>query len=242
MIGRDAAQATQVRDVEITGPPIVRVADALVLGDRGDAAVRSVTFEIKRGEILGFGGVDGNGQLELAEALAGVRPLKSGSLEMPEAVYVPQDRQADGLALNMSIRENLFISAHSRPAFARGPFLKKSALTTWADSIRDRFGIKAASLDDPVSSLSGGNQQKVVVGRSLDENPSFLVVINPTRGLDFNATTFVQSQIRRVADAGAAVALFTTDHDELEALASRKVFLSSGSLHESLEESLVGGP
>lgn len=222
------------------GDPIVKVDRLAVLGDRGEQAVRDVTFDIRPGEIFGFGGVDGNGQVELAEALAGIRRAQSGIVEVPLATYVPQDRQVDGLAMEMSIRENLFITAHRRPEFNRGPFLRKSALRDWAESIRERFLIKAGSLSDPVSSLSGGNQQKVVVGRSLDETPSFLIVINPTRGLDFKATLFVQSEIRRAAEEGSAVALFSTDRDELEALSKKTAFLSRGSLHQTLESSLVG--
>lgn len=240
MIGREAGVSSPAPVGRGFGDVVVRAANLSVLGDRRELVIRSASFEIRAGEILGFGGVDGNGQVELAEALAGIRKF-GGDLATPEAVYVPQDRQRDGLALDMSIRDNLWISGHRRPELTRGPLLRRKALRAWAGGIRDQFGIKTENLGDPVSSLSGGNQQKVVVGRSLDQTPKLLVVVNPTRGLDFNATTFVQEQIRKAASEGAAVALFSTDRDELEALANRKVFLSNGTLHESLERSLVGG-
>jgi general nucleoside transport system ATP-binding protein len=219
--------------------PAIKAHNLTVLGDRGETAAENITFEIHSGEILGFGGVDGNGQVELAEALAGIRNYK-GELEKPVAVYVPQDRQTDGLALYMSIRDNLLIAGHQRPEFLKGPFLRNRALRDWAQQIKNQFNIKADDLSDPVSSLSGGNQQKVVVGRSLDQTPALLVVVNPTRGLDFNATAFVQDQIRKAAREGASVALFSTDRDELDALADRQLFMSKGRLHDSLESALVG--
>lgn len=221
------------------GPVVVKVSDLVVLGDRGEEAVRGVSFEIRRGEVLGIGGVDGNGQVELAEAICQIRKVRRGGVAAPRAVYVPQDRQQDGLALDLSIRENLWIAGHSRREFAAGPFLRLAPLRSWSEAIRQRFGIKADSLSSPVSSLSGGNQQKVVVGRSLDVTPQFLVVVNPTRGLDFNASAFVIGEIRRAASEGAAVALFSTDRDELAALADRQLSMSRGQLFESLEQSLV---
>ncbi len=217
----------------------VRASLLSVKGDRGEIAVRGISFEIAKGEILGFGGVDGNGQVELAEALAGVRPFQ-GDLRAPDAVYVPQDRQVDGLALGMSIQDNLWIAGHSRPELNRGPFLKLGSLKGWASGLVHRFSIKIGGLNDPASSLSGGNQQKVVVARSLDQVPEFLIVVNPTRGLDLKATAFVHEQIANAARSGAAVALISTDRDELDALADRKVYLSAGSLFESMESSLVG--
>jgi ABC-type uncharacterized transport system ATPase subunit len=142
--------------------------------------------------------------------------------------------------MDMSIRDNLWLAGHARRGFGKGPFLRVKALNAWSEEIRSKFGVKAGSLRDPVRSLSGGNQQKIVVGRSLDETPEFVVVVNPTRGLDFNASAFVLEQIRRVAKEGAAVVLFSTDRDELTALADRTLYMSRGRLFESLEEAVSG--
>lgn len=239
MVGEMAAPTDRDPRNLDSSQQVVRAEGITARGDRGEVAVRGVGFSIRAGEILGFGGVDGNGQVELAEVLAGVRRFE-GTLTAPDAVYVPQDRQVDGLALGMSIRENLWIAGHDREALTSGPFLRLGGLRAWADALVEHFGIKIGSISDPVSSLSGGNQQKVVVARSLDRNPEFLIVVNPTRGLDLKATIFVHEQIRAAARSGAAVALFSTDRDELDALSDRKVYLSAGSLFETMESALVG--
>jgi len=240
MIGQHSGMGLSRTEPNFHGDIAVRAESLSVLGDRGEAAVSDVSLTIQSGEILGIGGVDGNGQVELAEALAKVRKPKAGQIEAPPATYIPQDRQADGLAMDMSIRDNLWLAGHARRGFAKGPFLRVKALNAWSEEIRSKFGVKAGSLRDPVRSLSGGNQQKIVVGRSLDETPEFVVVVNPTRGLDFNASAFVLEQIRRVAKEGAAVVLFSTDRDELTALADRTLYMSRGRLFESLEEAVSG--
>lgn len=220
------------------------------LGDRGEIAVKSVDLEVHCGEILGIGGVDGNGQVELAEVVVGVRPLSQGKRlwrgePAPKDLriaYIPQDRQTDGLALSMSIEDNMLIEGHRRPRFLKGPFLRMSEVSRWAASLVERFQIKTPSAKELASSLSGGNQQKVVVSRSLDETPALLVCVNPTRGLDIRAADFVHRQILAARDAGAAVLLVSTDLDELSALADRTLFLSRGELREASDAAAyVGG-
>lgn len=224
--------------------PGLNVTDLHVRGDRGEHAVRGVSFTVGRGEILGIGGVDGNGQVELAEALAQVRRTAAGSIfikdcDLDEAsiAYIPQDRQTDGLALSLSIRDNLLITGHRRRGLRFGPILKSKAIRTWTRGLVERFEIKIGALGNPVSSLSGGNQQKVVVARSLDEVPDLLVAVNPTRGLDVRATDYVHAQIVAAAEAGAIVVMFSTDQDEIDALAHRAVYLNRGELREVI----VGG-
>jgi simple sugar transport system ATP-binding protein len=222
-----------------------------VLGDRKEVAVNDVSFVVSQGEIFGVGGVDGNGQVELAECLAQVRKPISGSLvwqglpfdsETPRLGYVPQDRQSDGLALRMSIQDNMLVSGLRRSELFRGPFFNIKAVGEWARGLIARFSIKAGSPKDLAGSLSGGNQQKVVVSRILDNHPSLLIVVNPTRGLDIKATQYVHDTILAARDAGAAVVLFSADLDELYALSDRTMFLSRGKLLEDLgAASLVGG-
>jgi len=220
-----------------------------VRGDRGEEAIKSVRFEIRRGEIVGFGGVDGNGQVELAEALTGIRShagdLRFGSQPFnPDSLplaYVPQDRQTEGLGMGLSIQDNLLTTGHRRPDLTRGPFLRPRKIVKWAEGLMHRFSVKASSPREGVANLSGGNQQKVVVARALDRQPDLLVVVNPTRGLDIRATEFVHRQILAARDAGAAVALFTTDLDELYALADRALFLSRGEIHAGNDAAAVVG-
>jgi ABC-type uncharacterized transport system ATPase subunit len=222
-----------------------------ILGDRREIAVREASFEVRRGEILGFGGVDGNGQVELAECLAQVRPALSGSQKwsgkeasnkLPRIGYVPQDRQVDGLALRMTLQDNMLVSGMDRHELWIGPFVKLKAVARWANSLIKRYSIKAASANDLAGSLSGGNQQKVVVSRTLDNAPSLLVVVNPGRGLDIKATEYVYDMILAARDNGAAVALFSTDLDELYKLSDRVLFMVGGELVEdSGAASMVGG-
>lgn len=227
----------------------LKVRDLVVNGDRGAEAVRKVSFEVQRGQILGIGGVDGNGQLELAEALAGIRSSSSGTVEFdaeidgdPKVAYIPQDRHDDGLALGMSILDNLLITGFRERELTTGPFLSIRRVFAWAQGLIERFKIKASGPRERISALSGGNQQKVVVSRSLYRIPDLLIAASPTRGLDFRSTEYVQNQIRSAKEAGAVVVLFSTDLDELSLLADRVLFLSRGELVEaSGAASLVGG-
>ena len=232
MVGEETNVTAGVPSIS-TSEQFLSTQDLVVLGDRGESAVRKASFNVARGEIFGLGGVDGNGQVELAECLVGVRPLKSGSLTLPDGAriaYIPQDRQVDGLALSMSVVDNLLVSGHRKPALRTGMFLSPLKVRRWAEGLIQRFGIKVGSPVDPVKSLSGGNQQKVVVSRALADPPDLIVAVNPTRGLDIGATTYVHEQIRAAAAGGAAVVLISTDLDELAALASTRAFLSRGEI------------
>lgn len=221
------------------GEVVVRADNILVKGDRDEVAVNEANFEIRAGEILGFGGVDGNGQVELAEALAEVRPLVNGHLSITSrAAYVPQDRQVDALAMDMTIADNLNV-----PMSTGHPWwLPQRELARLADSLIQRFDIKANSRNDLISSLSGGNQQKVSLARALSGSPRFLVIVNPTRGLDVKATSFVHGVLKQARADGAAIALFSTDLDELSELADRAFFMSAGRLMDANDAiSYVGG-
>jgi simple sugar transport system ATP-binding protein len=223
---------------------LVSVRGLHVNGPRGEPAVRGVTFEVRRWEVLGIGGVDGNGQIELAEALVGLRKIVSGEIEWSEGShrigYVPQDRQGQGLALEMSVLDNYLIGSLDDNALWSGPFLRRSQIKARTEQLVHEYEIKLGELDDPARSLSGGNQQKLVVSRVLSRNPDLLVAHNPTRGLDVRASAYVQERILSAARGGAAVVLISTDLDELAALASRTLFMNRGELHEGGAEAMVG--
>lgn len=234
--------APTVRSEQQDGNVLVTARDVHVRGSRGEEAVRGVSFEVRAGEVLGVGGVDGNGQVELAEALVGVRPVASGHVARPERLgYIPQDRHVDGLALGMSIEENLLILGQFRADLRQGPFLKSRAVKDWAQGLVESYRIKIGKLQDPAKSLSGGNQQKLVVSRTLSLKPELLVAVNPTRGLDFNATRFVHESIQQAAADGAAVILISTDLDELAELAHRTLFMSAGRLEARDIQSVLAG-
>jgi len=221
-----------------------------VRGDRGEQAVRDISISVLQGEILGIGGVDGNGQVELAEALALVR-ASDGDLQWRGSslhsapiriAYIPQDRQEDGLALTMSVEENLLIAGHTEPELKKGPFLWWQKIHEWARNLIARFEIKVSSPEQRVETLSGGNQQKIVVSRNLATRPDLIVAVNPTRGLDVRAAQYVHEQILSARDQGTTVVYFSTDLDELALIADRIMFMSRGELKESYSsEALVGG-
>lgn len=249
MLGEEVSLDVAPNGAPDRGALVLEAEGLLVRGDRDEEAVRGATFAVHRGEILGLGGVDGNGQVELAEALLGIRPLAGGRLRThPDEgrpfriAYIPQDRQHDGLALSLSVAENFLIEGHRRPDLGWGPFLRGRKARVWAESLVRRFGIKVESVSDRVDSLSGGNQQKVVVSRALDSNPDLIVAVNPTRGLDFAASADVHRRLREAAAAGAGVVLFSTDSDELAALAHRTLYLDRGVLYDDPRHALMGSP
>lgn len=190
----------------------------------GECPITDISFEVGFGEVLGIGGVDGNGQVELAEALAHVRSSRGQMTHLESVGYVPQDRQVDGLALSMSIDENLSMAHPS---------------VGGSTAIRE-FEIKAEGPNVAVKALSGGNQQKVVLARELGRNPKLLVAVNPTRGLDVRASSFVLQRIRETANRGAAVVLISTDPAELNAISNRVRYIGRGKLFDSAQEALTG--
>lgn len=224
------------------GLPIVRVEDLTVLGDDERHRVAGVSFEIRSGEILGIGGVDGNGQTELAEALAGVR-LFTGRVERPESTgYIPADRHSDGVALELSVADNLTANLSRRPDLRRGKWLNRAAIAEWTQTAIAEHGIKTQGPFERTGALSGGNQQKVVVGRVVGQNPEFLVAVNPTQGLDFGAAAAVHAEIRALSERGVPVLLISTDDEEIEALSTTRAYLFNGKLQANRALMFGGTP
>jgi simple sugar transport system ATP-binding protein len=217
------------------------VAEGLeALGERGEVAVSQLSMEVHAGEIFGIGGVDGNGQAELAEVLVGLRPPKAGTLlwqgvpfadSLPTPLgYIPQDRRRVGLATTMTVEDNLLLFAVQEPAFRKAGLLQRKSLRALSKQLIETFDIRVPSATIAASALSGGNQQKIVVARALRNSPLWIVAMNPTRGLDVGATRFVHDQLRKAKARGAAIVLITTDLDELQLLSDRAAILSRGHL------------
>ena len=215
-----------------TADPICKAVAISVYGDRGESAIRGLDLEVHAGEIFGIGGVDGNGQVELGEALAGLRAIDSGELfiRSVRTGYIPQDRRRSGLAVSMSVGDNLLFEAAQDPAFSIGPLLRTRALYSTARSMISDYDIRTPGPNIAASKLSGGNQQKILVARALRSNPGWIVAMNPTRGLDIGAARFVHEQLLKARNRGAAITVISTDLDELAALADRSAILSGGIL------------
>ena len=224
-------------------PVRVSVRDLVVLGDHGVPAVHDVAFEVRRGEIVGIAGVAGNGQVELAEGVSGVRGLHSGALDLdgeplagrPTAVwlesgvaYVPEDRHRDGILPSASIMENLVLGAQRSVRFRKGPFVDWSAARRHAEEAIRTYSVKASGPSAPAAALSGGNMQRVILARAFSHRPGFLILHNPTRGLDIPSTQFVYDRVREAAAEHSAVLLMSEDLDELTHLCDRILVLYSG--------------
>jgi ABC-type uncharacterized transport system ATPase subunit len=235
--GPPPAPAAVARDAE----PVLRIRDLWVADERGVDAVQGLSLEVRAGEILGVAGVDGNGQAELAEAILGLRPVRSGEIEVCGAAagsreqrraigYVPQDRRRAGLVPGMSVRDNLVLELHQEPQASRGPWLRWSYLTAEAARMMREYDVRASGLDQLADTLSGGNQQKIVIARAIHKQPALLVALNPTRGVDVGATAYVHEQLRAQRARGAAILLISTELDEVTALSDRVAVLYEGRL------------
>lgn len=232
-------------------------APALALHDinagEGSLAVRGATFEVRGGEIVGIAGVEGNGQSPLADAIAGVIPYR-GRMELQGAALppgdpagriargirtIPQDRRREALVLSWSIVENVALGDQRRPSMRRGATVDREAARKLATSIVERFDVRTPSIDTAVAALSGGNQQKVVVGRALAHEPKFLLVYQPTRGIDVGAASLVQSRLIEARNAGVAVLMISFELDEVLALADRVLVMYRGEIVGTFERGAI---
>lgn len=248
MVGEVEEPAGAARS--LTSEPALVAEDVVSVMPRA-VGLNGVSLEIRSGEIVGIGGVDGNGQIALAEVAAGLRRPEAGKLSWrggefrPDRLriaYIPQDRRRDGLATEMSVLENLLIDGHRVGRLSRFGVLSTTSVTKWAQRLVEEFDIRADSLDTPVANLSGGNQQKLILARTLSETPELIVAHNPTRGLDVRAASYVHRCLRSAAERGAAVLLITTEVDELIALSDRYFVLSAGRLLSGRDVAeLIGG-
>lgn len=217
------------RSAATSGEVVARLRDVRAMGSTGVEALRGVSLEIRRGEIVGIAGVEGNGQRELALVLAGRAEAASGEVEIPSGTgFIPQDRTSEGLALDFDLVENVALAVHRDRFFRSRLRLKWGEIGKRAEQVRTVFAVQAANTRVRAGTLSGGNQQRLVVGRELTLATDLLVAENPTRGLDVVATDFVHRQMQDAVVAGreadgsaAAVVLISTDLDEVLALSDR---------------------
>ncbi len=186
----------------------------------GGPVVRSASgLEARRGEIVGLAAVEGNGQRALLRALLG-----------PSVAFVPEDRTTEGLIGGFSLTENLVLGLPTDPRWVKGPWVDWPAASRRMGELLGEFGIRASGPDAPARSLSGGNQQKVVLARAFEAKPQLIVAENPTRGLDIHATAFVHDQLRAYARDGGSVVFYSTDLDEVLGLATRVVVMVRGAV------------
>ena len=249
MVGREV-ELTVDRGTSKPGRPMLHVEDLRVGDDRRHEAVPGVSFDIRAGEILGVAGVAGNGQDELVEAIVGLRKPLGGRValdgmdvtgfsprRMNEAGvgYVPADRHRFGLILAFPVYDNLILTSYYRPPFARGIIREDGAILDSARAQVARFDIRTPGVEVPTATLSGGNQQKVIVAREFDRPLNLLVLDQPTRGLDVGSIEFIHRQIIAKRDAGTAVLLVSAELDEVLEISDRIVVMYRGRMVAELD-------
>jgi ABC-type uncharacterized transport system ATPase subunit len=227
------------------GAPVLEVRDLTVLSDRGLVAVDHLSLEVRSGEILGIAGVQGNGQTELVEALSGLRAAVTGTIELltrdvtrasPRALvdageaHIPEDRQKHGLVLTYPVSDNLVLRTYERAPYARGWQIVRNAIVRTAQRLAQEFDIRARSVRVAASTLSGGNQQKVIIAREFSRGGRLLVAAQPTRGVDVGSTEFIHRKLVEARDSGMAVLLVSAELEEVMSLADRIAVIFQGKI------------
>ena len=231
-----------------TGANVLKVDDLTVRDDQGIPRVKGVGFDLRAGEILGVAGVSGNGQSELLEALAGIRPFESGAIHFKETEinatclrdaqemrqiglgHVPEDRQRMGLVVSFLAKENSILGHHHDSKYTGRFLMRHKAIVDEVTEKMGRFDVRPANPLLRTSSFSGGNQQKIVLAREMDQNPDLLLVGQPTRGVDIGAIEFIHKRLIAMRDQGKAVLLVSVELDEIMSLADRIIVMFDGKI------------
>ncbi|NPA31900.1 MAG: ABC transporter ATP-binding protein [Chloroflexi bacterium] len=244
MVGREVLLSMD-KPPQKRGAPVLRVRNLTYVSETGRTVLKDVTFNVHAGEILGVAGVEGNGQTELVEVLTGLRPATAGQASVegkeilaatPRAVrqagvaHIPEDRLNNGLALQATINENLIVDRYYRPPFRKGLFIDQQVVVEQGERLIREFDIRTPSGQVPVSSLSGGNMQKVIVAREFSAEPKLLIAAQPTRGIDVGATEFVRQQLVQKRTEGTAVLLVSADLAEVMSLSDRIIVMYEGEI------------
>jgi general nucleoside transport system ATP-binding protein len=222
---------------------VLAVDGIVVLDDRNHRAVDGVSFEVRAGEIVGIAGVQGNGQTQLVETLTGLRPSLGGvvringedvttmsprAIHEREVAHVPEDRQRSGLVLPFTVTENIVLDSYYERPISRGVQMNWDAARDRAVRLVDEYDVRTPSVDVLVSTLSGGNQQKVIVAREFDRDTALVIASQPTRGIDVGSIEYIHSRIVEERDEGAAVLIVSSELDEILALSDRILVMYAG--------------
>lgn len=245
MVGR-VVSFTVVKKEQEAGAKVLEINNLSVMGNHGVLGLKDFSLSVHAGEIVGVAGVDGNGQTELVEALTGLRKVESGEILLDDVnlaqssikdrlesgmAHIPEDRHKHGLILDYSLEENMAIEVYNRAPYSKNGFLVKDQIRKHAEKIIKDFDVRSG--EGPVSltrSMSGGNQQKAIVGREVDRNPNLLIAVQPTRGLDVGSIEYIHKRLVEQRDSGKAVLLVSLELDEVLDLSDRIAIINSGEL------------
>jgi simple sugar transport system ATP-binding protein len=245
MVGREVLLRVDKKPAK-PGDVTFKVENLTASSDRGVPALKGVSFELRQGEILGIAGVEGNGQSELMEVLAGTRRATGGRVLLGDKdvtsfdartereagiAFVPEDRRGTGLVLNYSIADNLILGRQRSPAFSWHELvLRLAAIKEWARRLVKEFDIRTPTIDTAARNLSGGNQQKIIVAREMASRPRVLLAAQPTRGVDIGAIEFIHRRLVAERDEGTAVLLVSAELDEIRSLSDRIAVIYEGKI------------
>ncbi len=244
MVGRPVILQYQ-RPEALPGDVRLKIDDLVVRGDRGEDALRGISFEVFAGEILGLAGVSGNGQRELAETLAGLRPARQGQILLngkdvthasPGAridagqSYIPEERMREGAIKDFSVADNIILEDHTKVPYSKRTFLNFRNIRKEASRLIDEYNVKTPTLDTPIKNLSGGNIQKMILARELSRKPGVLIASQPTRGVDIGASEYIHHRLLEQREAGTATLLISEDLDEIRALSDRIAVIYEGKI------------
>jgi ABC-type uncharacterized transport system ATPase subunit len=222
---------------------VLEVEDLLVAGSGGIPAVFGISFDVRAGEILGIAGVSGNGQTELIEAITGLRSIDGGQVRLSGQdithvpvrqrreqgmAHIPEDRMTMGLNLRTNLDENVIVTNYEHAPYSLHGIFHFSAVRDLARRIIERFDVRSARVGDEINTLSGGNLQKIVLGRELEGDPKLIIANQPTRGLDVGSIEFVHKTLVQERDGGAAVLLVSVELDEVFSLSDRIAVMFEG--------------
>ena len=242
MVGRDVSLEVDKGPAD-PGRQVLKISGLIVDDDRGVRAVDGVNLVVRAGEVLGIAGVQGNGQTELVEAVMGLRPARAGTIHLDNenlvgmstkrilrsgVGYIPEDRSLDGVVREFSVAENLVLDTYDRPPYGNAFRLNPGAIASSARDRVEQFDIRTSSPDSAVSTLSGGNQQKVVVAREMSRPLRLFIAAQPTRGVDVGSIEFIHSRIVQERDVGTAVLVVSSELDEVVGLADRIAVMYRG--------------
>ncbi|MDP3450348.1 MAG: ABC transporter ATP-binding protein, partial [Anaerolineaceae bacterium] len=242
MVGREVSLEVD-KEIQKTGEIVLEVRDLKVLDPRGGVAVDEINFEVRAGEVLGIAGVQGNGQTELVRSLTGLLPAIDGTVLLsgqdithsnPRQItelgtaHIPEDRQKDGLVLGLPISDNLVLNTYYLKPYSKGIWLDQKVIIETGENLVKSFDIRTPSVFTPASSLSGGNQQKIIVAREFSRPIKLLIASQPTRGLDVGSIEYIHNRLLAKRDEGCAVLLVSTELDEVMQLSDRIAVLYRG--------------
>lgn len=250
MVGREV-KLTVAKEKANLGEVLFSIAGLTVEDARGIERVKNLSLEVRRGEILGIAGIDGNGQHELVEAIMNMVPSKAGSIRVRDKeiqnrtpsdtlaagiATIPEDRHKRGLVLDFTVAENFVIEKFRREPFSRKGVLNLKAIRSHATELIERFDVRPAGCENSAArGLSGGNQQKLIIAREVDNNPDVLIAVQPTRGLDVGAIEYVHKALIEARDQGKAVLLVSLELDEVMDVSDRIAIIYDGTIVDTID-------